>query len=58
MAFRVQGIQDGSIRKAAFELFLLTIALNARAGAFLFCQSSFCGLELTTIRVITRKIIS
>lgn len=34
MAFLVHGKQDGSIRRAAFGLFLLTIALNARAGAF------------------------
>jgi len=34
MAFFVHGIQNESIRKIAFGLFLLTIALNARAGAF------------------------
>lgn len=34
MAFLVQGKQNGSIRIAAFGLFLLTVALNARAGAF------------------------
>jgi len=34
MAFFVHGIQNESIRKIAFGLFLLTIALNARSGAF------------------------
>lgn len=34
LAFSVRGIQNESIRKVAFGLLLLTVALNVRAGAF------------------------
>src|SRR5258706_5859848 len=54
VAFLVRGMQNESIKETTFGLFLLTIALNARAGAFFILPALILWLEIYYAKRIGR----
>jgi hypothetical protein len=54
VAFLARGVQNESIKETTFGLFLLTIALNARAGAFFILPALILWLEIYYAKRIGR----